>query len=512
MKKILSYLLMLTMVLTLTACGAKNNDSDSRHEKKDKESGNTVSEQINQEDASLEQAGGTSTPSESGAAAAEDFAKAHSDWVGFYYNDNRNSKTPGYIEVSVTDDGKIIVDYLIETKKNHLEFTEKKFNDEVTWQESFDLAEKAVAGFTDADGNEYKLILFEGKEYPGISLYEADKAGNEIFRAFYRKAVFVDRSKPADYNDTDVFGDITEALKDESGHFTPATDNYVVFCYGDSMTSVYDADSQTEKVYSYTAFYLVDLDENGLPAKTTLKWVFPSAEEAQSYHDYSTERLVKAKNNILDGKTIYMPDDPGYFSDIFGSVDSFDIYYDCNYFYRKSFENEEPYSVKNYIYLNKPVSHKEYEVFPVVNEKNARLYASWFEGYHKCTKETCQKVMWTSRFDPEKENLQGLGNVLVDLRLYDDHAVNLQYGSSYYIDDETGQIVEYYGMAVNEYVFTEDTITLTEYFYEVEKDDMHSGVAFDNTLGLTLDNYKDIEPFKILTHTFDMSKNDEPVW
>lgn len=438
----------------------------------------------------------------------EEAKKANPLWEGiymdlYYHYDDK----PGYVEIRVTDDNMLNVSYNRngETGSFLMEQTEFEVSDE---RDLYGKEYKAVDGEAEQITDTFRANLYIDSEYFGeqyqINLYVRTHDNEELVcMSSYVKCIFDDNhDKPDGYADVDEYGRITEALADNSGYFTPLSDDYAIRSR-DSESYTYDQNTwETLEKYPIVQYSLYDFDKNGAKIKTTVKEEYESAEAAAAMYDYY-DKYVNM-DYVLSGNCIYCEDE--YDGDA-ATIAEFDYgyewYYDCHYFYACDISTGA-HDDRNheYVYRSKPFTKHEYNEYPFMTEGNAKLFGLWESGYYACKDDDCSDRLWYNGFSTSEVTLD-VFNSYDAIRMYDDYAYTLNYGSYNFMNDETG-MYEYYDDAAvfTKVEYNEKEITVTDYIFNVENGDY-------TALEATFENFESLTPDRLEKHTYDMTKKAE---
>lgn len=432
--------------------------------------------------------------------------RANPLWKGLYMSQNSGyDDNFGYVEIDVTDDGMLDVNYNLSGEQGSFLMEQKEFteSDSRDWNGK---AYKEVKGSAELRYDNVYVNLYIDSEYSGeryqINLYACTDEREELVNVYsYLKCIFEDdHDKPDGYTDADEYGLITEALKDNSGYFTPASDDYAI-CARDSQVEIYDRKTwEVLEKYPIIQYSLYDFDKNGVKIKTTVKEAYESAESAKAVFDYRVESGYE--NYFLNGNCIYYEDEYNNRSATIADLDyGYKWYYDCHYIYAyRLYDGERDSENHEYVYRSRPFTKHEYREYNCMTEGIAKTIALWEAGYYSCKDEGCDDRIWYNGFVPDALNLDILSYHNDIIRMYDDHAYTLSYGSYNYINPET-DMYEYFDYAAifTKIEYNETEVTVTKYVFDVPSGDY-------STLEATIDNFESLTPTMLEKHTYDMTK------
>lgn len=425
--------------------------------------------------------------------------RAHAFWEGFYTDDDYYGGNWGYARIYINEKGLIDVTFQSKEGSGHYVMEESEYSKRDD--------EGLETGFAwDDENGSISSIAYDGYS---LSINALDNETSEWVQVpALRKKVQPDRTLPAGYEDKDRFGAFTENGLDDTGLFTPVTEDYMVLCES-STYYIYDRTTwETKNRIPYQCFTLYSFDENGCCVDGKQKFVFADETEAQQVYEYENSiRMDQASRTIL-GSVLYYGcwDQPTYSSKAKKlSSSRMKLYYGCHYIYQE--ENDlQNQSLENfrYAWISKPFEKYDYLENNIggMTEDIAVICIPWLGAYYHCTENGCSRQIWFNGYIPDDFNLEPLDRHHA-LRVYADHTIGVTYGEFFSNNANEDTSVSFNNaVAFTEYEYTQTSLKTTAYVFELENEDYQN-------CGVTFENFRSKVCSYTETHTYDMTKPEK---
>ncbi len=396
---------------------------------------------------------------------------AEADWAGIYMTDSW-SDVQGMVEVSVTEKG------LLHFHTTFGDTEEDYFLEEFM----YDKASYDYGDYIEAQCQ---------SQNPYLSFHYSQSEGQSPYLSFHRDDPYLDVSMekfalwheaPADYDDSDRFGLISQKDPEDGTYFKPATDDYILR-YQDPYGCWDGSDTRPAVCINLYSF-----DVNGMQCDVKYKYIFENETDAKACYDYVTKNNSYSCN--LAGNVMYASYDDNWFEEKMRLL-PYDWYIDCHYIY--NYISDES---KDYYYVSKPISKQEYSV----SLEDVLFWRNVPEGNHYSFES--KDVTMSMNVDKDSVDLyvydyrdydNAMNSDTGYIRFHGRSAESITYRESY--DNATGGYR--YFTYVKEFTFDESVCTVNEFRYPLDdpKDPK-----------VTLDNYKTQTPSREMTYTFDMTR------
>lgn len=418
-------------------------------------------------------------------------AKRASDfWAGNYLFSTGHSEGDmyiyenGYATIELTANGAVLISV-------HSKNTDKTF---VLEESSFDKADydygtviEAKADLPSDNGNQRATLFYSGNER-GTDSFSFSYYDNTD----YDKSMSLSLTKyqpsmgsaPADYDDTDRYGYISNELGKSGGFLSPATDNYVVV-YNGNQTQYYDGEAlncATIELYEY------DINDQCIGYRESI--FADSSEDLNKIFSQFTQ--WNSKDYVMAGDRINYTTDymPSTTKD--GLISYCDAAYNgAHYVYYDTVKYPDYAEYEVYKYFSQPVRRTGFLDFETVR----KLIGIEIGDHRSIDSENAE--MYTN-FDTYSGNFT-----------YSVYANDMSYtfykDATYILEDTTFKSITY----SNGYSYEEDKVliytaeigeeiaTVTRYTYIVD--------GFSN-IQITLNNYESFTPDEVVSHKFDMTR------
>lgn len=491
-RKVLSLVLFFSMCVLLTACGkavdngSKKNGSDSKKTEQSYDSGKTaasVSEKKAEETASASSEKEVYKPE----IPAEEY------WVGQYIGTYRDEEYGFYrqaaMEIQVNDVG------LIEAKITTKDGT---FSLELEVKDEY--VPSAYTG-----GDESALAFLNGSTYKPRLQYVYEESRDTSWVTFtdpteeyfpegeiqFFKYLYALRTASSDYKDADPTGKLESILA--SPYLKTISDDFIAFYHYNKDVVTENEKGTMHHPVDYCTIH--EFDENDMRTYIRDAIICQSPEDAAAIYHYYTTDLFVAPLVQIEGSVVYLTTDlaPVSRKTIWIDLVNYEVYPDKHYAKHLYFDTS-PDSANDVAYISKP------RYTNAVPFEEAKKLIFWAPGVHPALDGPDPDCTLTAKFEFNRSHCFAEAALVItgnDFQF-------LNAGTQRYLGD--GKFVEIWynylhgpeGVFIYEYEIADTTATVTEKFYERDRD------TYKN-IDITLDNYTSFTPGAVITRTFDMT-------